>query len=216
MSGNKQLKFGSLTMAEFYDAAYKAAEANLPAGAKLKILTKQLTKPQVLAELQKRKKRYVDADTARTQLAEREKAEPEAQAFADGYAAAIKAEFGTSPTIDEMYGVPRKQPRRKRSAEEKVQASAKAKATRGLRHTMGPRAKEAIKATGDFSVTVGSTSSTGDASDSSASTVTPALPPIAAAPAPTDSSAGSATVPSGSNGVSNGSAAPMLMSGSGH
>ncbi|MBS2029768.1 MAG: hypothetical protein JST54_17845 [Deltaproteobacteria bacterium] len=232
MSGSNKLVFGNLTLGEFFDAAYKAASANLPAGAKLKILGKQLSKPQVLAELEKRKKRYEDADKARTQLQElvatREAAEPEAQSFADGYAAAIKAEFGTSPTIDATYGVPRKQPRRQRSAQEKVQASAKAIATRGLRHTMGPRAKEAIKATGDFSVTVGSASSTGDAGSSSASTATPTLPPIAAAPAPvvsaapapsttpTSSSGDSAAVPSGSNGVSDGSVAPMLMNGAGH
>ncbi|MBS2027054.1 MAG: hypothetical protein JST54_04035 [Deltaproteobacteria bacterium] len=236
MSGSNKLKFGNLTLGQFYDSAYQAANANLPAGAKLKILGKQMSKSQLLAELAKRKQRYDDADRARTQLRElvaaRQQAEPEAQAFADGYAAAIKAEFGTSPTIDEKFGVPRKQPRRQRSVQEKVQASAKASATRGLRHTMGPRQKEGLKASGSFKVSVNGPPGGGDSSGPSSSTGSPpprvAAPasvisaaPVPAAtpvvstpahPAPSASSDDAGAVPNGSSG----SVAPMRMNGSGH
>jgi hypothetical protein len=199
------MKFNNVPMQQFLTAASAAVAANVPDTTVLKILGVSYTKAQLLEKLAEMGKPYKVANDARTTylelVATRDAAEPAVVAFADAYAAAIKNEFNTSPSIDQTFGVPRASGPRGQTLEEKLAAKAKRQETRKLRNTMGSRQKEGIKAKGDVTVTA-----TLGGTAAPAPQPTPA--PVATLPQPPS--------PQVVNGASNGAAAPMLMNGAGH
>ena len=224
----KRNQYDGVDVEEILANVNQGVQDNLDKTAVVPMQSGPMKKPDLLAAIAAQRKPYLDVEAARNELEAkikaRDAAAPTARDFVQRLDAGLTAIVGTDPNAKAKLGLPKLKAKRQLTVEELASRAAKMRATRKLRGTMGSRQKEAIKATGDFSVTVGSTSSTGDASDSSASTPAPALPPIASAPAPvvsgapvvnptaTSSSADSAAVPSGSNG----SVAPMLMNGSGH
>ncbi|MBS2033331.1 MAG: hypothetical protein JST54_36000 [Deltaproteobacteria bacterium] len=228
-------KYFNVPLEQFLDSIWKAVNEKMPAGAKVSLGGKTYTKPQLLDQIHTMRKPYAavnDAhDTLRRLIGDRDGTEEAALTFIKSYASAITSAFGATQDVADSYGLLDRQAPRQLSIEEKLAAKSKRLATRAARKTMGKRQKEDVKATGDFTVTVtppGASQPT--ASAPTAQPVITAAPapvvsaapaliaaPVASTPVPTPSSSGDvATVPSGTNGVSNGSVAPMLMNGAGH
>ncbi|MBS2027622.1 MAG: hypothetical protein JST54_06950 [Deltaproteobacteria bacterium] len=179
---------------EFLRAVVKSITLYMGAKDTLLLNGKTYTKQQFLAELANQEKPFDDVDNAHKALtlriADKEAALPGVLTFANDYIAAIRSTYGSDPATLTKFAVPSRKAPRELTATEKVEKAAKAVATRKARGTMGSRQKEGIKATGDFTVSVGSTSSSQPTSSAPSAaapvSTTPASQPASAlAPAPT-------------------------------
>jgi hypothetical protein len=216
-------------MQQFLTQAKAAVASNMPDDAVVSILGQQLKKMELVARIDELLKPYQAVVDARTTLSElvatRDADDPATQAFADAYAAGIKGAFGSSPTIDARFGVPRTGGKRGLSLEEKLAAKAKALETRKLRNTMGSRQKEGVKAKGEFSVSVSSGDSASSPAPASGSAPTAsatiggtpvvAAAPVSATPEPV-SPPPAPPAPSPSVGQLNGATAAAQLNGAGH
>jgi len=211
------MKYLNQPMATFLDQAIKAVTDNMPASAKVTIKGVNYTKPQLVTKLESLKAPYDAVAKAHAQVDDtiktRDEAEPDAVSFAKSYSTVLVETFGDGAQVATQYAIPTPRPRRQLTVQEKVAARAKAAATRKKRGTLGKRQKEKIKATGDFSVTVGAQDGSDPVNNTSTpvatSPSTPSLPTTVSTAQPAPATPGSAT-------ASNGVVAPMLMNGSGH
>ena len=87
-------------------------------------------------------------------VADRQKITPEAKAYVETLYMALVSRFVGKEDELEKLGFPKAKARRTLTAEEKVLAAAKRKATREKLHTLGPRQKKALLKAGDGSVVV--------------------------------------------------------------
>ena len=79
-------------------------------------------------------------------VADRNAVEPEAKAFVKAAITGLEAHFGPDAVKLGQAGVPSLKPKKQLTVKEKTAARERANQTRELRHTMGRRQKEAIKA----------------------------------------------------------------------
>jgi hypothetical protein len=139
-------------------------------------------------------------------MAARKVAAPSSKKAVRSVANAVSAYCHGDPTLLDAFGLPIPKTPRELTASEKVSRTAKAKATRTARGTKGPRAKAKIKATGDFTVSVGAPPAAAPASGNTLAQMpsTQGLP--AAAPASGNTLAQTPSTPpaSGANGTLNG------------
>jgi hypothetical protein len=77
----------------------------------------------------------------------------ETQRFMADLIAAISVVFGASIALADC-GIAPRRPRRALTAIEKLRRNARVEATRKLRHTMGPRERERVKASGAVSIVI--------------------------------------------------------------
>ena len=74
---------------------------------------------------------------------------PQQRVFLGAFASLVRLRFGSESEVLSDFGLPPKKKPAPRTAEQKAEAVAKAKATRAARHTMGPRQRAEVK--GDVS-----------------------------------------------------------------
>ena len=129
-------------------------------------------------------------------VVDREAARPAALAFYNAVVSVLLANYGNDTATLATFGLAPRKAKRQLTSEEKLKAAAKAKATRALRGTMGPKKKEAIKATGPVTIT----SSIG----SSAPTPSTSVAAPVAVPSPTAPSSTAVNGADPTNGVVNG------------
>ena len=115
---------------------------------------------------------------ARKAVADRNAVEPEAHAFVKAAIIGLEAHFGPDAVKLGQAGVPPLKPKKQLTVKEKTAARERANQTRELRHTMGRRQKEAIKA-GPVAVSVDATAAGTDASAAPAQAVQLATAPAA-------------------------------------
>ena len=129
-------------------------------------------------------------------VVDREAARPAATAFYKQVVAVLLAYYGADTATLAVFGIAPRKVKRQLTSQEKLAAATKAKATRAMRGTIGPKKKEAIKATGPVTIT----SSIGSSAPAPST-------PVAAPVAVSQPSAPSSTAVNGadpSNGVVNG------------
>ena len=129
-------------------------------------------------------------------LVDREAARPAAMAFYKQVVAVLLAYYGADTATLAVFGIAPRKVKRQLTSQEKLAAATNAKATRAMRGTIGPKKKEAIKATGPVTIT----SSVGSSAPVSSA-------PVSAPVAVTTPTAPSSTPVNGadpSNGVVNG------------
>jgi hypothetical protein len=135
----------------------KGVESNFPDTASITIDGITYDKPSLLAVLKAKLAQLEAADVAfeiyKQKLAEREAAMPDTDAFKKRMCMALLAYYGSNTSTLAEYGVSPRKARRKLTSEEKVVAATKAKKTREMRGTLGPKAKAKLKAAGQVTVT---------------------------------------------------------------
>jgi hypothetical protein len=132
---------------------------------------------------------YVDLRSAvltsqaatKTQVATERAQTPSQVAFVAAYVAFVRATFGKEPDALADFGLAPPKAPKPLTAEQKAVATAKRKATRAARHTMGKNQKKPVK--GAVTATL---------------VVTPASGPVPVAPTPTPAATAPAPAPSGS------------------
>jgi hypothetical protein len=169
----------------------------IPATSNLVINGSSVTQKQLLAQLQNIANEYQavrDAKSAYTASLQSEKGSVTAdKEYMLQFHAAIVAYFGRqSPQLAQFGFTPAKP--KKLTGAAIVSKTAKAAATRELRGTLGPKEKQAVKATSTPSVTV---------SNGKISTASPTAPATPAASASSTAAVGSSAAPVAPSGTSN-------------
>jgi len=136
-------------------------EANLDKSDTVAMQGTAVKKADLLEAIAARRQPYHDVKMARLELgakiAARDTQADSTLAFVKQLDAGIAAKVGTNPTEKAKYGLPIPKAKRQLTVEELASRAAKMRATRKLRKTLGARQKEKLKATGDFTVKVSST-----------------------------------------------------------
>ena len=151
-------KYFNVPLDQYLDEIWKAVNAKMPAGTKVALSGKTLTKQQLLDQIDAMRKPYADVKAAHDTLFRlldiRDANEEAVLTFAKAYDSAIESAFGSTQDVADAYKLLERQAPRELSIEEKLAKKAKSNATRDARKTMGKRQKEGVKATGEFTVTV--------------------------------------------------------------
>lgn len=150
-----------------------AAAKALPAGMTLVWAGAPMTGPQLVALLESYQAPILAVELLRAQLAQQEKVRNASLASLRTDLATLKtavsSQFGNGSPQVAQFGFKPPKARTPLTPAQKVARAAKANATRALRGTMGSRQRQAIKATGDFTVVVTPAPVTGAGSATGAS-----------------------------------------------
>ena len=111
-------------------------------------------------------------------VVDREAARPAALAFYNAVVSVLLGSYGGDTTTLATFGLAPRKAKRQLTSEEKLKAAAKAKATRALRGTVGPKKKLEIKAQG----TVAVSATLGSSASAPSAPVAVVAPPNGAAP----------------------------------
>jgi hypothetical protein len=142
-------------------AAYTGTETQIPVGSSEVVGGVSYTQPQLLAKLSGYLATYTAVQSARLQLtqaiAARTAAAADAKEFLKDFKATLVAQFGRTSTQLTQFGFGPAKVAAPLTAAQKVLKAAKAKATRTLLGTKGPKVKaDIVKASQSPSVSVGS------------------------------------------------------------
>ena len=231
MAGNRN-QYDGMEVDEILANVNQGVQDNLDKSAVVPMQSGPMKKPDLLATIAAMRKPYLDVQAARNELEAkikaRDAAAPAARDFVQRLDAGLTAIVGTDPNAKAKLGLPKLKAKRQLTVEELASRAAKMRATRKLRGTLGSRQKEDIKATGDFTVTVGQPSAAPIATATSSAPTTTVQPaPVASNPAPTQPSPAPAPViqsvpaPTGGDATAiapmvNGATGPQQLNGAAH
>ena len=209
----------------------QGVQDNLDKSAVVPMQSGPMKNPDLLAAIAAMRKPYLDVQAARNELEAKMKARdaaaPAARDFVQRLDSGLTTIVGTDPNEKAKFGLPNFKAKRQLTVEELAKRTAKMRATRNLRGTMGKREKEKVKATGGHGVRVGPTAQAPSASATPAPAPVVQPAPVATNPAPTQPSPAPAPVlqsvpaPTGGDATAiaplvNGASGPQQLNGSGH
>ncbi|MBS2032575.1 MAG: hypothetical protein JST54_32175 [Deltaproteobacteria bacterium] len=218
MSSNNKAR--GVTIDQLLAAILNGVNTSFPSGSSLAIDGVTYDKAGLGQKIQEVISPYITVEELATQHTNAVKARAAAEAgakdFTDKLVKGIEYLVNSDPNSLSKFGISLPKTKRKLTAQEKFERAAKAKATRAMRGTRGPRQLEDVKAKGDVSVSVtltpqpgtpapgSSVAPSGPGSSTGSNSSTPAAPSL-----------GQAT-PTGPAAAPNGATGPQEVNGAAH